>query len=458
MNYRYRNESEMKDSGIEWLGNIPKGWAKKKLRNLGNISTSSVDKKINQYESLVKLVNYIDVYNSKNKELYNDELYMKVSAKDIQFKTCNLIKGDVLFTPSSETIHDIGYSAVVMEDLGNTLYSYHIVRLRFKEEIYLNYKKYMFWSNSFLNYLSSRATGTTRKTLSMNDFKDNIAVIPQQVEQEKIAKFLDEKTAQFDSVISKKEALIQRLEEAKKSLISEVVTGKAKVVKIDDGYKLVERKKEEMKDSGVEWLALMPKEWKRIKLARISNVVRGGSPRPAGDPKFFGGNEVPWITVAEVTKDENKLLDFVSSYLTQLGKRQSRYLEKGTLIMSNSGATLGVPKILNISGCINDGSLAFLNLDIDKNYLYYLLKSRTKIFREEMQVSGQPNLNTDVIKALDILKPLNEEQKLIAEYLDVKTDRINELIGKSKHQILKIKEAKQSLISEAVTGKIEIID
>ena len=77
--------------------------------------------------------------------------------------------------------------------------------------------------------------------------------MPNVLEQEKIAKFLDEKTAEFDLIISKKEELIKKLEEAKKSLISEVVTGKVKVIKTSDGYELVERKQEEMKDSGVEW-------------------------------------------------------------------------------------------------------------------------------------------------------------------------------------------------------------
>ena len=84
--------------------------------------------------------------------------------------------------------------------------------------------------------------------------------------QEKIANFLDEKTSQFDLIISKKEKLIERLEEAKKSLISEVVTGKVKVVKTDDGYELIKRSSEEMKDSGVEWLGEIPKDWEVKKL------------------------------------------------------------------------------------------------------------------------------------------------------------------------------------------------
>ncbi|MDL0413867.1 restriction endonuclease subunit S, partial [Clostridioides difficile] len=100
------------------------------------------------------------------------------------------------------------------------------------------------------------------------------------LDQEKIANFLDEKTSQFDSIISKKEKLIERLEEAKKSLISEVVTGKVKVVKTDDGYELIKRSSEEMKDSGVEWLGEIPKEWdiKRLRfLGKLQNGISKSS-------------------------------------------------------------------------------------------------------------------------------------------------------------------------------------
>ena len=96
-------------------------------------------------------------------------------------------------------------------------------------------------------------TGTQVKNLSLVNLDKNVQI--------KIANFLDEKTSQFNLIISKKEKLIERLEEAKKSLISEVVTGKLKVVKTDDGYELIKRSSEEMKDSGVEWLGDIPKDW-----------------------------------------------------------------------------------------------------------------------------------------------------------------------------------------------------
>ncbi|MFD3156745.1 restriction endonuclease subunit S [Haloimpatiens sp. FM7330] len=439
MKYRYRNEEEMKDSGIEWIGRIPKNW-----------SISRIDKEFIVRNEKVSDKDFSPLSVTKQGILPQLENVAKSDNNDNRKK---VLKGDFVINSRADRKGSCGVSTYD----GSVSLICNVLTPKYLESQYVHslFRNYYFseefyrWGSGIVDDLWSTNIEKMKKI--------NIP-IPNENEDKKIANFLEKKTTEFDSIISKKEALIQKLEEVKKSLISEIVTGKVKVVKTSDGYKLIERKKEEMKDSGVEWLGKIPSYWKRIKVSRIANVVRGASPRPAGDPNYFGGNDVPWITVAEVTKDENKLLDSVSAYLTSLGKIQSRYLEEGTLIMSNSGATLGVPKILNISGCINDGSLAFLNLDIDKNYLYYLLKSRTKIFREEMQISGQPNLNTDVVKSLDILKPLEEEQRIIAEYLDCEIDQINVLIEKSNYQIGKLKEAKQSLISEAVTGKIEILD
>lgn len=445
MKYRYRNEDEMKDSGVEWIGKIPEEWYTIKGKYLFN---SNKQKNSGRLENILSLtLNGVidrDKNNLEGLQPENFDGYQEFYSENLVFKLIDL--------------QNINTSRVGYVHKDGLMSPAYIKLAKKKGDIntkYYFYNYFDYYNQNIYNFLGSVGV---RSALNSDDLLEMVVINTSISEQNKISKFLDEKTAEFDSIISKKEALIQKLEEAKKSLISEVVTGKVKVVKSSDGYELVERKIDEMKDSEVEWLGMIPKGWKKMKVSRITNVVRGSSPRPAGDPLYFGGNDVPWITVGEVTKDDNKLLESVSSYLTELGKKQSRYLPKGTLVMSNSGATLGVPKILNISGCINDGSLAFLNLSIDKNYLYYLLKSRTKIFREEMQISGQPNLNTDVVKGLDITMPNEKEQSDIAKFLDIKVSNINSLTEKIYYEIEKIKEAKQSLISEAVTGKIEILE
>lgn len=458
MRYRYRTDEELKDSGVEWIGKIPKDWEVLKLRNIGNISTSSVDKKINEDEKIVNLVNYVDVYNSKTKELFNNNEYMKVSAKEIQISVNNLLKGDVLFTPSSETVHDIGYSAVVMEDLKNTLYSYHLIRLRFNKEMHLNFKKYIFWSNSFLSYLSSRATGTTRKTLSINNFKNNIVTIPSIKEQEKIANFLDKKTSQFDSIISKKEKLIEKLEEAKKSLISEVVTGKVKVVKSDEGYELVKRKSDEMKDSGVEWLGDIPKDWEVIKIKRLSRIGRRASPRPIDNPIYFDEQgEYAWTRISDVSSSD-KYLNKTTQRVSELGASLSVKLEPNKLFLSIA-ASVGKSCITKIKACIHDGFVYFPDLkEYLNDYLYYVFYGE-QCYKGLGKLGTQLNLNRETVGDIKIgLSNKNTEVYYITAFLQQELVKIDNLINKINLQIEKLKESKQSLISEAVIGKIEILD
>ena len=463
MRYRYRTDEELKDSGVEWIGKIPKDWEVLKLRNIGNISTSSVDKKINEDEKIVNLVNYVDVYNSKTKELFNNNEYMKVSAKEIQISVNNLLKGDVLFTPSSETVHDIGYSAVVMEDLKNTLYSYHLIRLRFNKEMHLNFKKYIFWSNSFLSYLSSRATGTTRKTLSINNFKNNIVTIPSIKEQEKIANFLDKKTSQFDSIISKKEKLIEKLEEAKKSLISEVVTGKVKVVKSDEGYELVKRKSDEMKDSGVEWLGDIPKDWEVKRLRFLGKLQNGISKN--SEEFGFGYPFVSYSNVYRNIELPQKIEGLINSTKEE---RKIYSVREGDVLFTRTSETIN--EIGLASTCmdtIENSTFAGFLIRFRPSYkrlykgfskYYFRCDLNRKYFVKEMNLVTRASLSQNLLNNLAVTLPDYKEQVEIYNALELKIGAINLSIDNLKYQIDKLKEAKQSLISEAVTGKIEILD
>src|SRR6185312_6326064 len=94
---------------------------------------------------------------------------------------------------------------------------------------------------------------------------------------------------------------------------------------------------------------ILPSNWRRATIGEIANVVRGSSPRPAGDPLYFGG-EIPWITVGSITADNTPYLRAVSQTVTAAGRERSRFIEGGTLLLTNSGATLGVPKISLIGG------------------------------------------------------------------------------------------------------------
>lgn len=161
----------------------------------------------------------------------------------------------------------------------------------------------------------------------------------------------------------------------------------------------------------------LPRTWTWIRLQDAFEISRGGSPRPAGDPRYFRGS-IPWITVREITKDDGKFLTKTETGLTELGATKSRFIDPGDLLLTNSGATLGVPKISRIRGCMNDGVAVlrrFHTINLN-DYTYLYLQSQTELFRQVNQGMGQPNLNTPIIAGwFAPLPPLAEQHRIVAK-------------------------------------------
>ena len=167
---------------------------------------------------MINLVNYMDVYSSLDKKIDSRIDFMRVTANENQLVKNQLRKGDVLFTPSSETSDDIGHSAVVFEELPETLHSYHLVRLSFEEDIDLNFKRFIFNNPKILNNFSKLSKGVTRMTLSLEDFSNTELRIPTKHEQiiiaDKLLSILDNKFLV--------ESKIQSSQSLQKSLINQV--------------------------------------------------------------------------------------------------------------------------------------------------------------------------------------------------------------------------------------------
>lgn len=223
-------KAELIESGTSWFGKIPKQWVICKLGQVGRFSASGIDKKIIEGESLVKIINYTDVYKSKDYRLIKKD-YMVVSASAEKIKDNQVDIGDLIFTPSSEIIEEIGLSAIVDDFLENTAFSYHVLRFKFGELFRFNhsYKKYITNNLSVLAQFSSRAQGSIRKTLGRDDFREVKILIPDEKEQKQIAEYLDKKVEDFDMAINYINQSIELLQEFKFSLISNVVTGKIRI-------------------------------------------------------------------------------------------------------------------------------------------------------------------------------------------------------------------------------------
>lgn len=160
----------------------------------------------------------------------------------------------------------------------------------------------------------------------------------------------------------------------------------------------------------------LPNSWGWIRLSDTADIVRGGSPRPAGDPKFYGGN-IPFLKVGDVTNNKGKYVEGFNSTITEAGLTKTRYINTRTVLLSNSGATLGIPAICTFPTTFNDGIAAFVekSVCIFDEYLYLYLKSISKwLLHVASQGQGQPNLNTDIIKSVWFpLPPLEEQHRIV---------------------------------------------
>jgi type I restriction enzyme, S subunit len=161
----------------------------------------------------------------------------------------------------------------------------------------------------------------------------------------------------------------------------------------------------------------LPDSWKKIRLGDVTAVLRGASPRPKGDSKYYGGN-IPWIKISDVTSEPGKFLTKTVDTVTTAGAGKSRFLKKGSLILSIC-ATVCVPKILLVDGCIHDGFVYFPNLpeDINQNFLYYYFGNiRPQVIQENRQGMTQVNLNTGIVSNFQIpIPPLSEQERIVAK-------------------------------------------
>lgn len=443
---KYRSYPEYKDSGIEWFERIPESWSVEPFkwqidRNDGGVwgdDPDGVDDTFVLRSTEQTVGGYWQLIDPAPRKLTLTE------------KEFALLKaGDLVITKSSGSSLHIGKTTLVssdIEDLG-CCYSNFMQRVRTKSTLIPKLAWYVMNNNLVrrqFDFLSSTTTGLANLNSTM--IGQILLAVPPINEQQVIVSHLDHETAKIDTLIEKQQQLIKLLQEKRQAVISHAVT---------KGL----NPNAPMRDSGVEWLGEVPEHWTISKFGYISLVVRGGSPRPAGDPALFNGDYSPWVTVAEITKDDEIYLTETETFLTKKGSEQCRIFSKGTLLLSNSGATLGVPKILSIDANANDGVVGFENLRLDHEFAYFYLSTLTEDLRERIkQGSGQPNLNTDIVKGISVpIPPVNEVLEIVEAIKNIR-EKYGELISKATKGIELLQERRTALISAAVTGKIDVRD
>lgn len=220
----------MKDSGIEWMGNIPEHWAVRKLKYVARANFSSVDKHTFEDELSVRLCNYVDVY-------YNDHItsgleFMEATATPEEVRRFTIKKGDVLVTKDSEEWDDIAVPAYVAEQIEGVLCGYHLAHIRaYPDWMDGNYLFCAFAARGINDQFRVEASGVTRYGLSKYALDNALFPVPPVKEQVTITAFLDRETTRIDGLIKRVEESIAMLREYRAALISAMVTGKIDVRK-----------------------------------------------------------------------------------------------------------------------------------------------------------------------------------------------------------------------------------
>lgn len=220
---------EIKDSGVEWIGEIPEHWNIEKIKNISQVKPSNVDKKSKDNEPPVLLCNYTDVYNNEFITMNLD--FMKATATPDQIKKLSLDVGDVIITKDSESADDIAVPAIVTEKLENVVCGYHLAVIRPNSKL-INPKFLFrsFESDKINKQFELGANGVTRFGLGTYPINNAYICKPPLNEQEEIVQYLDMETAKIGKATNKILKHIELLEEYKNSLIHHVVTGKIDVM------------------------------------------------------------------------------------------------------------------------------------------------------------------------------------------------------------------------------------
>ncbi|HAM74192.1 MAG TPA: restriction endonuclease subunit S [Alcanivorax sp.] len=203
-------------------------WRQLSLTDIGDISSAGVDKKSDKNEMKVRLLNYLDVF--RKEFIFNQELQHEVTAPDAKIASCDVRKGDVFFTPSSETRDELAFPAVACETMPGVVYSYHVVRLRPKIKLDLNFSAYLFQTREFKRQAYRAGDGSgQRYVISQKAFRRMEVSVPSISEQEAIGRVL---RAASDEIIELSQELDFLIEE-KKALMQQLLTGKRRV-KVDE--------------------------------------------------------------------------------------------------------------------------------------------------------------------------------------------------------------------------------
>ncbi len=424
-----RRYLEYKESGVDWIAEIPKHWKIKKIKHVATFASQKStpeadDIKISPENVESKTGKVLDFYSSY------DSMGVKFQVGDVLFNKIRVYLSKVVFAEYSG--YSLGEMIVIkpsLQDIGKYLF-------------------YLMLSSRFIGYCNSISRGAKMPRTDVYDILNAQIPITSYQEQTQIVNFLDRKTEQIDELIRIKERRIELLQEQRTALINQTVTKG-----LDPNV--------EIKPSGVEWIGEIPAHWEIKRLKHVAKIL------PSNVDKHIYPDEIQvrLCNYTDVYYNDYITVDTVLKKGSCKEREFTKFvLRKGDVIITKDSETpddIGVPTFVkdNLDNVVCGYHLTLIRpyACLGEFIFRFIQSDRTRRYFElESNGITRYGLGKPSIENLLLPIPTDSEQQQIANFLDRKTEQIDDLIATEHQKIKLLKEYRQSLISEAVTGKIDV--
>lgn len=441
MTGRYEAYPEYKDSGVEWLGEVPEHWNITELKRHSHVQGGyAFDSSLFKEEG-EPVIRIGDIKQDGSVSLKHCKFVSKNIAN--ANKLFSVKNGELVMAMTGATIGKAGWFKGKKPALVNQRVGVYKCNRKYLEYRFL---WYILNSSGYQEHIKLTAFGGAQPNISDRGMVSYQTVTPSLDEQTQIANFLDHETTKIDTLISRQEQLIKLLKEKRQAVISHAVT---------KGLNPAAPRR----DSGVEWLGEVPEHWNITEIRYITNQIGGGTPSKDQD-EYWEGN-IPWVSPKDM---KINYIDDSQDKITDQAVRESsaKIVPKGSVLIVVRGMILlhSVPVALTMKKLtVNQDMKALVPTgEVNGEYLLFLLMGFRDFILDlvESSAHGTKCLRTEIFERMKLAIPSNEEQEEIVGKLKKKLDGIDSLFEKAYLSIDFLQERRTTLISAAVTGKIDV--
>jgi type I restriction enzyme S subunit len=430
----FQQYPEYADIQADWLGVLPKNWSFQRLRFIANepLMYGANEAAVLEDRALPRFIRITDVNSdgTLNEDTFRS-LPVDVAAPFF------LADGDILLARSGATV---GKSFQYLASWGAAAYAGYLIRCRPNKDIVVpRFINYYFQTSCYWACINSTLIQSTIENFSAEKYKELRLPLPPKEEQQKIAAFLDWKTAQIDALIAKKKELIEKLKENRLAAITQAVT-KGLVAAV-------------LKPSNNQWIDKIPEHWIGMRFGYCTNIQEGQE-----DPECEPYSDM--LLIAPNHIESNTGLVFGLTTASEQGAISGKYLvKKGDVVYSKIRPHLNKVALATFDGlCSADMYPIRCEANMTPEYLLYWMLAQPFLdyATESSMRVAMPKLNRDTLNAAPLLVPPLEEQRAIATHLNRVTRKIDQFLEKVETAITHLTEYRTALITAATTGKIDV--